>query len=150
MTMHMQQHETIERAVKAAEPFGITMLGVTVLTSMTEQDCSDLMLTSQREDPTYCFPGERALNLARFGYNHGLRGFVCSPKDVGELKMVCHDAFFLVPGVRPVGSAAGDQKRVGTPKQAVADGASLLVIGRPIRDAADPTLAVKNILKEIG
>lgn len=150
MTMHIQQKETIERAVKAAEPFGITMLGVTVLTSMTEQDCGDLMLTSQRQDPTYCFPGERAMNLARFAYEHGMRGFVCSPKDVGELKVVCPDAFFLVPGIRPAGSAVGDQKRVGTPTKAIKDGASLLVIGRPIRDAANPTKVVKDILQEIN
>lgn len=150
MTMHIQQKDTMERAVKAAEPFGITMLGVTVLTSMTAGDCADLMLVSHREDLTGCFPGERALNLARFGYEHGLKGFVCSPKDVGELKVACPDAFFLVPGVRPVGVAVGDQKRVGTPAQAIKDGASLLVIGRPIRDAVDPAKVVNDILREIS
>jgi len=150
MTMHIQQRSTIERAVKAAEPFGITMLGVTVLTSMTQSDCEDLMLASQRHDPTYCYPGERVISLARFGYEHGMRGFVCSPQDVKELKVVCPDAFFLVPGIRPTGAAVGDQKRVGTPGQAIKDGASLLVIGRPIRDATDPFKSTQDILREIN
>lgn len=149
MTMHVQQRETLEKAVKAAEPFGIKLLGVTVLTSMTDEDLGDLLQASQC-DPTYFEPSERALMLTRFAYLAGLRGFVCSPQEVAALKKAAPDAFFLVPGVRPAGAALGDQKRVGTPGQAVKDGANLLVVGRPIRDAEDPVAAAKTILAEVA
>jgi orotidine-5'-phosphate decarboxylase len=148
MTLHIQQRKTLEEAVKAAEPFGITLLGVTVLTSMTEQDCEALMLPSLVTQPSYD-PGLRALNLASFAYSHGLRGFVCSPQEVGALHTKHPDAFYLVPGVRPLGAEVGDQRRTGTPGGAVIDGADLVVIGRPIRDANDPVVTAQAILKEI-
>lgn len=149
MTLHIQQRATLEAALKAAEPFDITLLGVTVLTSMTGQDCRDLMLHASDEDPSDTSPGTRAENLAKFAYEIGFRGFVCSPQEVKTIKKACPEAFFLVPGVRPAGAATGDQKRVGTPSQAVQDGANLIVVGRPIRDAADPVEAAKAILHEI-
>jgi orotidine-5'-phosphate decarboxylase len=143
MTLHIQQRKALEMAVKAAEPFGITLLGVTVLTSMNDDDCKELGYVPLQ-------PSTRALSLAQFGHDCGLRGFVCSPHEVARLKGAFPDSFFLVPGVRPAGSDAGDQKRVGTPAQAVKDGASLIVVGRPIRDAADPVAAAKAIAVEIG
>lgn len=150
MTMHIQQRATLEAALKAAEEFkDLRLLGVTVLTSMTSQDCRDLMLHASDEDPSDTSPGTRAENLAKFAYEIGLRGFVCSPQEVKALKTACPEAFFLVPGVRPAGSATGDQKRVGTPLQAVQDGANLIVIGRPIRDAKDPVEAAKAIFNEV-
>lgn len=149
MTMHIQQRATLEAALKAAEPYDLTLLGVTVLTSMAAEDCRDLMLHSSDEDPSDTSPGTRAGSLAKFAYGLGLRGFVCSPQEVKALKKECPEASFLVPGVRPAGSATGDQKRVGTPAQAVRDGANLIVVGRPIRDAADPVEAAKAILHEI-
>lgn len=142
MTLHVQQRRTLEEAVKAAEPFGITLLGVTVLTSMNDDDCRDLGYVPLQ-------PSTRALSMAQFGHDCGLRGFVCSPQEVGRLKSAFPDSFFLVPGVRPVGSGSGDQKRVGTPSQAVKDGADLIVVGRPIRDASDPVAAAKAIADEI-
>lgn len=143
MTMHIQQRKTMEEALKAAEPYGITLLGVTVLTSMTHLDFEELGLMEPTVD-------RRVWHLACMAYSWGLRGFVCSPQEVGMLKRdVAPDAFFLVPGVRPSGSDIGDQKRVGTPGQAVKDGANLIVVGRPIRDAKDPTFAAENILKEV-
>lgn len=143
MTLHIQQRKTLEMAVKAAEPFGMTLLGVTVLTSMNDDDCRDLGYVPLQ-------PSTRALSLAQFGHDCGLRGFVCSPQEVAKLKGAFPGSFFLVPGVRPAGSDAGDQKRVGTPAQAVKDGASLVVVGRPIRDAADPVAAAKAIAAEIA
>lgn len=107
------------------------------------------MFHSSDEDPSDTSPGTRAGSLAKFAYELGLRGLVCSPQEVRALKKECPEAFFLVPGVRPVGSATGDQKRVGTPVQAVRDGANLIVVGRPIRDAADPVEVAKAILQEI-
>lgn len=146
MTLHIQQRKALEAAVKAAEPFGITLLGVTVLTSMTEDDLRDLKLMPYGPGVA---PDARVIDLAMFAHGCGLRGFVCSPREVGALSQAYGDSFFLVPGIRPAGSSLNDQQRVGTPAQAVRDGASLLVIGRPIRDAADCREAAASILKEI-
>lgn len=152
LTLHIQQRATIEAALKAAEPFGMTLLGVTVLTSMEEQDLKDLRMVGSYTGPSFSpeyEPAERALALITTAYNWGLRGFVCSPQEVEDLKESFPDAFFLVPGVRPLGSASGDQRRTGTPGGAIIDGADLIVIGRPIRDAANPAEAASSILKEI-
>lgn len=143
MTLHIQQQEALESAVKAAEPYGIKLLGVTVLTSMADTHLGDLGLM----EPTV---QRRVAHLAKYGYDAGLRGFVCSPHEVGHLRTQYADAFFLVPGVRPVGSSTDDQNRVGTPSKAVKDGANLIVIGRPIRDAKDPAEAARAILAEIN
>lgn len=142
MTLHIQQRAALEAAMKAAEPFGITLLGVTVLTSMTGQDCEDLRFD---RSPI----SGRVQDLGGFAYEAGLRGFVCSPQEVKALKAQCPEAFFLVPGVRSAGSSIGDQQRVGTPAQAVQDGASLIVVGRPIRDAQNPVEAAQAILCEV-
>jgi len=150
MTLHIQQRETLEKAVQAAEPYGITLLGVTVLTSMTRDDFKDLRF----QDGAFDDVRSRVHNLARFAVARcGLRGLVCSPQEVEFLRMNFTDEeqpFLLVPGIRPAGSALNDQKRVGTPAQAMKDGANLLVIGRPIRDANDPVQAAKDILAEIA
>lgn len=146
MTLHIQQRAALEAAVKAAEPFKMTLLGVTVLTSMDVPDMQNLGY----EEPTLVRRVER---LASFGYSCGLRGFVCSPQEVGSLRLALTgttETFFLVPGVRPAGAALGDQKRVGTPGQAVRDGASLIVVGRPILQASDPVAAAKSILEEVS
>ncbi len=148
MTLHVQQRAALEAAVKAAEPFGIQLLGVTVLTSMAFSDAGDLGYDFSGTPVCFNSVGDLAIHLTKFGASCGLTGFVCSPQEVGELKMVVPNGFFLVPGVRPAGSDVGDQKRVGTPGQAVADGASLIVVGRPIRDAADPKAAAESIMKE--
>jgi orotidine-5'-phosphate decarboxylase len=141
MTLHIQQRKALEEAVKAAESFGMTLLGVTVLTSMTEEDMRELSWSLVDSSVR-----ARAYRMAEFGISCGLKGFVCSPQEVGLLKAGYPDAFFLVPGVRPAGSEVQDQKRVGTPSQAVSDGANLIVVGRPIRDAKDPHEAARAIL----
>ena len=75
---------------------------------------------------------------------------VCSPEEVAMLrKKTGPDSLLVVPGIRPAGSETGDQKRIATPAKAIADGASLLVVGRPITRAADPLLAAHSILEEI-
>jgi orotidine-5'-phosphate decarboxylase len=149
MTLHIQQRKTLEDAVKAAEPFGITLLGVTVLTSMTSDDLKDLDFHIPEDTTPMGVVSCRVNTLADFGHDCGLRGFVCSPKEVNALHTKHPDAFYLVPGVRPLGSEVGDQRRTGTPGGAVIDGASLIVIGRPIRDAHDPVAAAQAILHEV-
>jgi len=142
MTIHIQQRRALEQAALVAAPYGCTLLGVTVLTSMDESDFRDLNFADS--EPLF-----RVIRLARFASECGLKGFVCSPQEVGELHQRLPDSFFLVPGIRPIGSDIADQKRVGTPGQAVRDGASLIVVGRHIRDSKNPVSAAKAILEEV-
>jgi len=80
----------------------------------------------------------------------GLDGVVCSPQEVAMLRDVCRKDFLLVvPGIRPAGTAVGDQKRVQTPRDAIAAGADYLVIGRPITEAPDPGAVARAIFAEI-
>lgn len=95
-------------------------------------------------------PSERALALAKFAWEQGIKGFVCSPQEAKGFREALPDAIIVTPGVRPVGAAAGDQKRIGTPAQAIQDGADYIVVGRPIRDAPDPIASARSIAQEIA
>jgi len=156
VTMHIQQRATMEAAVRAAEPFGIRLLGVTVLTSMQGEDLEDLSM-----GPSTSVLARVGL-LSGFAAALGLNDFVCSPREVAMLRRGAPDRFLLVPGIRLsdpellrlASAGAGvampdDQQRIGTPKQAMADGASMIVVGSPIRDADDPVAAAKYILASI-
>jgi len=89
--------------------------------------------------------------MAAFATANGAHGLVCSPKEVGSLsKALPAGTLFITPGVRPAGSAVGDQKRVATPADAVRDGATHLVVGRPILAADDPVAAAAAILREMA
>jgi len=134
-----------ETAAAEAKRLGVArpkLLGVTVLTSL---DKSDLDATGVSAEPT-----AQAVRLAALARASGLDGVVCSPHEIAALRKACGKEFVLmVPGIRPAGSASGDQKRVMTPKQAVALGANHLVIGRPITEAADPDSAAQAIAREL-
>lgn len=144
MTLHIQQKETLELAQETAERTGVKLLGVTLLTSMNMENCVRLGLLPSD-------PKERVKTMAQVGLNAGLRGLVTSPEEVGMLrKAYGQDIVLLVPGIRPAESAVGDQKRVGTPRQAIEDGADLLVVGRPITEAEDPVKAAEAISEEMG
>jgi orotidine-5'-phosphate decarboxylase len=134
-----------EAAVAEAARLGVArprLLGVTVLTSL---DKGDLEATG-----VSAAPGEQAVRLAALARASGLDGVVCSPHEIAALRQACGAGFVLmVPGIRPAGAASGDQKRVMTPKQAVALGANHLVIGRPITEAADPDAAAQAIASEL-
>ena len=128
------------RAAQAPSP--LTILAVTVLTSL---DAADLQ--AQGVDAT---PSEQVLRLAQVAWSAGVRGFVTSPAEARALRdALGPDALLVTPGIRPMGAAAGDQKRIATPASAIADGADLLVVGRPIRDAADPLAAAVAVVTEI-
>jgi orotidine-5'-phosphate decarboxylase len=130
----------VARAAQAATP--LTILAVTVLTSLDADD-----LKAQGVDAT---PSEHVLQLARVAWAAGVRGFVTSPAEARALREALGpDALLVTPGIRPTGAAAGDQKRIATPASAIADGADLLVVGRPIRDAADPLAAAGAVVAEI-
>lgn len=135
----------LEAAAKRAQAdgAGLKLLAVTVLTSL---DAADLEATG-----VSAAPAEHVLRLARLATAHGIAGLVCSTAEVGSLRQALGpDVILVTPGIRPAGAAAGDQKRVGTPSSALRDGSSLLVVGRPIRDAADPAAAARAILNEMS
>jgi len=110
---------------------------VTVLTSL---DSSDLEATGVGGSPS-----EQVARLAALCASAGLDGIVCSGAEVASARDQWPEGFFVVPGVRPEGGNAGDQKRVVTPAQALGRGASILVIGRPITGATDPASAARAI-----
>ena len=119
------------------------LLGVTVLTSL---DRADLEATGVDADPS-----DQVLRLAALARESGLDGVICSPLEIAALRKQCGPDFVLmVPGIRPAGSAANDQKRVMTPRQAVDLGATNLVVSRPIYQAADPRAAAEAIAREAG
>ncbi len=136
----------LERAVARAdrERTGLELLAVTVLTSL---DDADLEAVGCRDGAS-----AQAARLARLAVGQGVPGLVCSVAEVGALRHELGPRVTLVtPGIRPAGDAkADDQKRVGTPASAIRAGSSLLVVGRPIRDAADPALAARRIVDEIA
>ncbi|MDF3069129.1 MAG: Orotidine 5-phosphate decarboxylase [Polyangiaceae bacterium] len=130
-----------ERAER--EGAGLKLLAVTVLTSL---DAGDLQAIGVSAPPT-----EQALRLGKLARSVGVHGLVCSTAEVAALREALGpEAILVTPGIRPAGAAVGDQKRVGTPASALRDGSSLLVVGRPIRDAADPVAAARSILDEMS
>lgn len=119
------------------------VVGVTILTSLDDADLSQMAVQHGTE--------QQVPLLANLANQNGLDGIVCSPKEIGLVRKSLGDDFKLVvPGIRPVGSAAGDQKRVMTPQDAVSAGASVLVIGRPITQAPDPAAAARAIAESLA
>ena len=148
MTIHsVGGRAMIKAAADAAAEFGANgpkILAVTVLTSLDQTDLADVGIAGRT-------PAEQVAAMAKFATANGAHGLVCSPKEVGSLsKMLKEGTLFITPGVRPAGSSVGDQKRVATPAEAVRDGATHLVVGRPILAAPDPVAAAKAILAEIA
>ena len=134
----------LARAVAAAAraPSPLTILAVTVLTSLDTGDLAAQGVPGSARD--------HVIRLGRMAWEAGVRGFVTSPAEARALREALGPTALLVtPGIRPAGSGAGDQKRVATPAQAIADGADLLVVGRPIRDAANPRAAAEAVVAEI-
>jgi len=119
------------------------LIGVTVLTSMNQ---AQLAATNVSQSPE-----EQVTHLASLCANAGLSGVVCSALEVELLRKKRGDSFVLVtPGIRPEGSAHGDQQRIMTPVQATAAGSSYLVIGRPITEAHDPLSVIRSINRSIA
>ena len=119
------------------------LLAVTVLTSMDQEQLSAIGLERS--------PADQVELLARMGLEAGIRGFVTSPQEVAALRALAGpEAVLVIPGIRPAGGAADDQKRVATPAQALRQGASFLVVGRPITQAPDPAEAAEAILEEMA
>lgn len=119
------------------------LLGVTVLTSMSEETLRSAGVARGVE--------EQVLRLAELGFEEGVRGFVASPREIGLLRRRFGGEITIVtPGVRPEWAGKDDQRRVMTPREAVEAGADFLVIGRPVTGAADPREAARRIALEIA
>jgi orotidine-5'-phosphate decarboxylase len=129
-------------AAKAGHP-APKLIAVTILTSL---DAAGLRAVGLEGSPR-----EAALRLAILAKESGLDGVVCSPGEIETIRMALgRDFFLVVPGVRLRGEAAGDQRRVATPSEAIRAGADLLVVGRPITGAPDPATAARAIVAEIA
>ena len=118
------------------------ILGVTVLTSLSEEDL--------RADGIAGTMREAVVRRAKLAEKAGAVGIVCSPQEVADVRAASDRLALVVPGVRPAGAALGDQKRVATPSSAIAAGADYLVVGRPIRDAQNPAAAFAALASEVA
>ena len=118
------------------------VLGVTVLTSIGEKDLKDLEIRKGvKSQVTY---------LAKLAKDAGLDGVVASAEEIQPIRWTCGDDFIIVtPGIRPQWAQKGDQKRTATPKEAIKLGATYIVVGRPILEAADPKKAAEDVIKEM-
>jgi orotidine-5'-phosphate decarboxylase len=131
------------REALTAIPNPPELLAVTVLTSMDSTQLNAAGLSRS--------PAEQVALLAKMGVDAGIRGFVCSPQEVAALRQITGpQGVLVIPGIRPTGAALGDQKRIASPAEALRLGASYLVVGRPITQAANPAAAADAILIEMS
>ena len=133
--------ETCVERLKAGN-YNTQLIAVTVLTSMGREDLKDIGMDIE--------PFEQVKRLAKLTQDSGLDGVVCSAQEAKMLRETLGQDFALVtPGIRPAGSNADDQKRIVTPKQAMLDGSTHLVIGRPITQSENPSQTLRDILATI-
>lgn len=133
--------ESLAAAQDAAEGEPPLIIGVTVLTSM--ESLGDVGIQYEIR--------EQVIRLARLAQEVGLHGVLASPLEIQPIRQACGKKFIIVtPGIRPAGTHLDDQARIASPKQAISAGADFIVVGRPVTEARDPVLAVKNILKEMA
>lgn len=135
----MARLATVEAELNRQRPFKI--LAVTILTSFTENS----LPPNLKQQPI----GAHVSDLARSVFASGLSGLVCSPNEVADVRRLNTDGYLVTPGVRLPTDARGDQQRVETPKLAMSQGATALVIGRPIIEAKDPVHALETILESL-
>ena len=142
LTVHAAGGREMLAAAKKAAPPSTKVVAVTVLTSLDQGDLRDIGVEAS--------PADQVTRLAELAQESGVDGIVCSGAEVAHAKAAWPEGFFVVPGVRPAGADVGDQKRVVTPREALDDGASVLVIGRPITGAPDPAQAVRDIAASLN
>jgi orotidine-5'-phosphate decarboxylase len=142
LTVHAYP-QTMQAAVQGKVSSDLKILAVTVLTSYDDDDLDKAGYRMK--------VGELAALRAQQAREMGVDGLVCSPEEAVSLRKITGGEMLLVtPGIRPAGSAAGDQKRIMTPAKAIAAGADYLVVGRPITEAGDPKAAAQAIIAEIA
>ena len=145
LTIHLAGGKTMaQKALEAASRRpGLTILGVTILTSLADSDLLQVGMAPPAAD--------RVMQLVEMGMEAGVRGFVCSPREIAPLRRRFGNEIILVtPGIRPQWSEKDDQKRVFTPQMAIEAGSDYLVIGRPVTQAPDPAAAFARIVSELS
>jgi orotidine-5'-phosphate decarboxylase len=143
LSIHLSGGDAMVRAAISARNDNLTVLGVTVLTSMTQETLSEVGIVDKVDN--------QVSRLAKLGVAAGINGLVASPHEIEILRPQFGDEIKIVtPGIRPSWMDAGDQKRVMTPREALDAGADYLVIGRPIIAHSSPSDAVQRILKELS
>jgi len=141
LTIHLSGGSEMVRAATAARANNMLLLGVTVLTSWTEETLREIGIASGVAD--------QVLRLTKLGVDAGIDGVVASPHEIKPLRReFAHKMKIVVPGIRPSGAEANDQKRTMTPRESLEAGADYLVIGRPITTHPNPCEAVAKILAE--
>jgi len=142
LTIHLSGGDEMIRAAASARASGMLLLGVTVLTSSTEQTLREIGITDDVE--------HQVLRLARIGAQAGIDGIVASPHEIRTLRREFGDRFKIaVQGIRPSWAEPGDQKRFMTPREAIEAGADYIGIGRPITSHPKPDEAMAKILEEL-
>ena len=143
LTVHASP-QVIRAAKEGAAGSQLKIIAVTVLTSFDQVDLEDIGVIGRTV-------GEQVEWLAQRGIDAGVDGLVCSPLEVARLRQIAGpDVILVTPGVRSAGAASDDQKRVGTPAEAMANGSTYLVVGREITRADDPAAAAARILRDIS
>lgn len=137
LTVHASGGRAMLEDAKAAASTGTKVVAVTTLTSLDGPDLASIGC----DDDTH----SQVMRLTELAMSAGVDGVVCSGAEVAAAKRLWPGGFFVVPGVRLANGAASDQKRIVTPRQALDDGASILVVGRPITLAARPDVAAREI-----
>ena len=143
-TIHLSGgQEMIRQALEAArQDPDLTVLGVTILTSLSDKDLEETGINLSTE--------KSVLKLAGLGIRNGIKGLVCSPLEVESIRdEFGHEVTLVTPGIRPSWSIKGDQKRIFSPRMAIEKGSDYLVIGRPVTQNEDPASAFQKILDEI-
>ena len=141
LTVHADQ-KVVRAAVRGAEGTNLKILAVTVLTSMSDADL--------QEEGFQCSVQELVLRRARRAIEAGCHGIVASGQEAAAIRSLPGGFIIVTPGIRSAGADRHEQQRSTTPQQAIAAGADYLVVGRPIRDAADPRRAAEQIIREIS
>jgi len=142
LTVHACGGHAMLAAAAAAAQGRLNLLAVTVLTSLDQQDLATIGVMRPLD--------QHIQALGKLAIDSGIQGLVCSPLETRAFRNALGPNPLLVtPGIRPAGTAVGDQKRVATPAMAAADGASYIVVGRPILEAPQPGLAAEQILAEL-
>ncbi len=144
LTVHGDPH-VIRAAREGAAGSSLKILGVTILTSLDRTDLDACLIK----------PGDIAdlvVERAGLAFEAGADGIIASPQEAARIRALpeAEGRLIVTPGVRPAGAALGDQKRVATPAQAIADGADHIVVARPVWQAKDPAAAARDILDEIS
>lgn len=142
LNVHALGGRSMLEAAAGVTPEGTKLLAVTILTSLDDAALAELRLPPA---------AEAVPHLALLAAEAGCSGVVCSPADLALVKPVVPDGFLLVtPGIRPAGADADDQARIATPLEAMAAGATHIVVGRPVTRAPDPRAAAQAIAREVA